>query len=170
MPNLLPIKPFQETLNAGMCGPASLKMVLAFYGIEVEEGEIAGRMHASADLGVTAEDLARVAQEFGLEASIRNEASFDDIGHLLEHNAPPIVDWFTVGRHDYPEEIAVPDGHYSVVVGLDENYIYLQDPEIGGMRKLTRDAFERVWFDFDGEFITPETLIVRQLIAIYKKQ
>lgn len=170
MLNLLPVKPFQETLNAGMCGPASLKMVLAFYGIEAEESDLAIRMHASADLGVTAEDVVRVVQEFGLEASIRNKASFDDIGHLLEHNVPPIVDWFTSGRHDYPEEIAVPDGHYSVVVGLDDTHIYLQDPEIGGMRKLTRDAFERVWFDFDGEFITPEKLIIRQLLAVYPKK
>ncbi len=28
MKKILNVKPFQETLNAGMCGPASLKIVL----------------------------------------------------------------------------------------------------------------------------------------------
>ena len=34
MDNLLPVKPFQETLHAGMCGPASLKMILGYYEME----------------------------------------------------------------------------------------------------------------------------------------
>ena len=34
---LLDVKPFQETLNADMCGPASLKIVLEYYGINKSE-------------------------------------------------------------------------------------------------------------------------------------
>ena len=34
----LKIKSFQETLNAGMCGPASLKIVFDYYG--VKKGEV----------------------------------------------------------------------------------------------------------------------------------
>lgn len=76
------------------------------------------------------------------------------------------MNWFTRGRSDYPDS-AVADGHYSVVAGLDEDYIYLQDPEIGDIRKFTRDDFMRVWFDFIGETIQPNELIIRQLIAIH---
>jgi len=39
MSNLIPVKPFQETLHAGMCGPASLKMVLDYYVMEKTEKE-----------------------------------------------------------------------------------------------------------------------------------
>ena len=60
------------------------------------------------------------------------------------------------------------EGHYSVAVGLDDENVYLQDPEIGALRVFTRRDFMRVWFDFRGEYIKPEELIVRQLIAIYK--
>ena len=56
----------------------------------------------------------------------------------------------------------------SIVSGLDDQYIYLQDPEIGMLRKIKRDDFMRVWFDFEGEYLEPEELIVRQLIAIHK--
>lgn len=78
-----------------------------------------------------------------------------------------IVDWFSRGRADYPED-EVADGHYSVVVGLDAGHIYLQDPEVGRVRKIARDDFMNVWFDFTGERIEKwEEMIVRQIIAIY---
>ena len=38
---LLAVKPFQETLNVGYCGPAILKMVLQYYGIDKSEKELA---------------------------------------------------------------------------------------------------------------------------------
>lgn len=53
-------------------------------------------------------------------------------------------------------------------VGLDDKFIYLQDPEIGKIRKIKRSDFMRVWFDFKGEYLKPNELIVRQLIAVYK--
>lgn len=37
----LDLKPFQETLRAGMCGPASLKIILDYYGISKTEKELA---------------------------------------------------------------------------------------------------------------------------------
>ena len=76
------------------------------------------------------------------------------------------MDWFTRGHTDYPLS-AVPDGHYSIVIGLDARFIYLQDPEIGKLRKLTRNDFFRVWFDYSGEFLaSPRQMIIRQLIAV----
>jgi predicted double-glycine peptidase len=55
------------------------------------------------------------------------------------------------------------------VAGLDNKYVYLQDPEIGKIRKLKREYFMMVWFDFKGKYIKPNELIIRQIIAIYKK-
>ena len=56
----------------------------------------------------------------------------------------------------------------TVVMGLDDNFIYLQDPELGAMRKIERNNFMRVWFDFKGEYLKLDELIVRQIIAIHK--
>ena len=80
---------------------------------------------------------------------------------------PVIVNWISRGRVDYPES-ETPDGHYSVVVGLDQNNIYLQDPELGHLRTLSRYDFMWVWFDFAGDYITSWDDL-RQLIAIYNK-
>ena len=168
MPNLLPVKPFQETLHAGMCGPASLKMVLDYYGVDKTEKELAELCGTDPDLGTSDEGIKRAAESLGFKVEIHNNSTFDDIQRWLDKKVLVIVNWFTRGRIDYNDS-EVPDGHLSVVVGLDDENIYLQDPEIGSLRKIAKDDFMKVWFDFTGEYITSwEEMILRQIIAIYK--
>jgi len=166
----LPVKPFQETLHAGYCGPASLKMVLNYFGLEKGEEEVAERCGRDVKLGTNDAALKKAAEEYGFHVEIQNEASFADIQAWLNKKVPVIVNWFTRGRADY-DDSHVPDGHYSVVVGLDDKNIYLQDPEIGNLRTISRDDFLRVWFDFSGDHITGwKDLIVRQVIAVYPER
>ena len=168
MPNLLPVNSFQETLRAGMCGPASLKMVLSYYGVEKTEKELAELCGTNSDLGTSAEGLKRAAEQLGFTVEVKNNSTFDDIQQWLDKNIPVIVNWFTRGRIDYADS-EIPDGHLSVVVGLDDQDIYLQDPETGGLRRIARDDFMKVWFDFVGErIISWDGIIIRQLIAIHK--
>lgn len=165
---MLNIKPCQEKLGAGYCGPAVLKMVLEYYGIAKTEEELAQLAGTTLELGTDDMASQRVLEGFGLKVTIQNESSFDDIQSWLDKKVPVIVDWFSRGRADYPDS-AVPDGHYSIVVGLDKEFIYLQDPEIGALRKITRDDFLKVWFDFRGQQITSwDQMIIRQLIAVEK--
>ncbi len=165
-PNLLPVKPFQETLHQGMCGPASLKIIFDYYGVEKTEKEIA-KMCGTTKLGTGYKPMKRVAESLGFKVERKNNSSFKDIESWLNKKVPIIVDWFTRGRGDYDDSM-VADGHLSVVVGLDSKFIYLEDPEIGKLRKIDRDDFMKVWFDFSGKYINPKELIIRQIIAIYK--
>lgn len=164
---LLRLKSVQETLHSGLCGAASLLIVLDYYGIDKSETELAGLLGVDSESGTDAGAIKRVAEIFGLKVVIKNGSNFEDIEDWLDKKVPVIVDWFTRGRNDYSES-EIADGHYSVVAGLDEKYIYLQDPEIGKIREIKRDDFMRVWFDFEGLYIGPENLILRQIIAIYK--
>ena len=165
--DLLPVKPFQETLFKSMCGPASLKMVFNYYGIEKSEEEIARLAGTTEDLGTDEESIKKVAESLGFKVEIKNESSFEDIQNYLNKKIPVIVNWLTRGRIDY-DDSQVPDGHYSVAVGLDDEFIYLQDPEIGKLRKIERDDFMKVWFDFKGKYIKPDELIIRQIIIIHQ--
>ena len=167
MKKMIKVKPFQETLGASMCGPASLKIVLGYYGLDKSEKELAQLCKVDKNLGVDDEKIKRSAEALGFKVRIKNNGSFKDIEKWLDKNVPVIVNWFTKGRQDYSES-EVADGHYSVVIGLDEKYIHLQDPEIGKIRKLKREDFMRVWFDFKGEYMRSDELIIRQLIAIFK--
>lgn len=165
---LLQVKPFQETLHGSFCGPAVIKMVLEYYGIEKTESKIALLTNKDDELGISDQDIKRVLESFNLKVEIKNFASFDDIQAVLDKNAPVIVDWMTRGRADY-EVDEVPDGHYSVVCGLDEENIYLQDPEVGRMRTIPKEDFIRVWFDFTSDHIEKwDDMIIRQMIVVYK--
>ena len=164
---ILKIKPFQETLGSSMCGPASLKIVLQYYGMDVKEKELAKIAEWNKDLGIDDKGIEKTAKSFGLKVKIKNNSNFKDIEKWLEKKVPVIVNWFTRGRKDYADS-DIADGYYSVVAGLDDKFIYLQDPEIGKIRKLRKDDFMKVWFDFKGEYVKQEELIIRQIIAIYK--
>jgi ABC-type bacteriocin/lantibiotic exporter with double-glycine peptidase domain len=166
-PKFLKAKPFQETLNNGYCGPASLKIVLDYYGINKTEKEIAKMAGWNKTLGIDDKEIKKAAEMLGFRVKVKNNSNYRNIQNWLDKGVPVIVDWFTRGRSDYSDS-AVPDGHYSVVVGLDDKFIYLQDPEIGKIRKLKKEDFITVWFDFSGKYIKPSGLIIRQIIAIYK--
>ncbi|QQS38518.1 C39 family peptidase [Candidatus Woesebacteria bacterium] len=165
---MLDVKSFQETLGGGYCGPASLKIVLNYYGMKKSEKELAKLCNRDADLGTDDKSMKKAAESLGFRVEIKNESNFDDILGWLKKGVPVIVNWFTRGRYYYPED-EVADGHYSVIIGLDETSIYLQDPEVGRVRKIKREDFYRVWFDYTSNFIEKwEDLIIRQIIAIYK--
>jgi ABC-type bacteriocin/lantibiotic exporter with double-glycine peptidase domain len=164
---ILKVKPFQETLHADMCGPASLKIVLEYYGVNKSEDELAQLCKVKKGWGVDDKGIKLAAEKLGFKVKIKNNSSFKDIEKWFKKEVPIIVDWFTKGRTDYGDS-STADGHYSVVMGLDDNFIYLQDPELGAIRKIERNNFMRVWFDFKGEYLKPNELILRQIIAIYK--
>ncbi len=165
---LLSVKPFQETLHGGYCGPASLKIVTDYYNLDISEAELSQMCNRQVGLGVDAKSIKQAAEKLGFKVEVKNNSKFNDLQKWLEKGVPVIINWFTRGRYDYPED-EVADGHYSVVAGLDDNFIYLQDPEVGRTRKIARDNFYRVWFDFSSDHIEKwSEMIVRQLIAIYR--
>jgi len=164
---MLRIKPFQETLNSGYCGPASLKILLSYYGIEKSEKELAKLCKTKKGLGTKSKEIERAAKRFGFKVRIKDNSNFKDIERWLNKKVPVIVDWFTRGGSDY-DDCNIATSHYSVVEGLDDKFIYLQDPEIGKIRKLEREDFMMVWFDFTGRYIKPSELVIRRIIAIYR--
>jgi len=168
MKKFIKIKPFQETLFMSMCGPASLKIALSYYGIDKSERELAKMLNWNKESGINDADILRVAKQLGFQTKLKRNSNFADIEKWLDKKAPVIVNWFTRGRSDYSDS-EIAEGHYSVVSGLDDNHIYLQDPEIGKVRKIKRDDFLKVWFDFPGKYIKPGELDVRLSISIYRK-
>jgi ABC-type bacteriocin/lantibiotic exporter with double-glycine peptidase domain len=154
---MLEIKPYEQT-KSGYCGPASLKMVLDFYGIKKTEKDLAKITGASMKEGMAVDGFKKAAEFFNLKIIVKDFADFRDIEFYLKKKIPVIVGWFLID-----------DGHYSVVVNLDKDYIYLADPEAGKIKKLKRDIFKRVWFDFAGSYLRKKNdIIIRRMIVFYK--
>jgi ABC-type bacteriocin/lantibiotic exporter with double-glycine peptidase domain len=151
----LNVKPFDQT--KGLCGPASLKMVLRYFGEEYTEDELKNLSGATKSDGVGAEYLVATARELGYDAWIEDNASIDDLAKYVHDGTPVIVDWFSTD-----------DGHYSVVVEIDKEKqeIKLQDPEIRQLRTMPIETFKNVWFDFDSKRPETDSFVVRRLIVI----
>ena len=65
---LLDVKPFQETLNADMCGPASLKIVSEYYGINKSEDELSQLCKFKERLGADDKGIKSAAEKVGLQS------------------------------------------------------------------------------------------------------
>ena len=77
---------------------------------------------------------------------------------MLDNKIPVIIDWFSTD-----------DGHYCVAVNIDKKNIYMQDPELGDIRKMDLETFKRVWFDFTGNFLkSKDQMVIRRMIVIQK--
>lgn len=155
---------FKQT--RAMCGPACLKIVFAFFGRRVSEKQIARACRSTLKNGTTGTNLVRGARKFEFMGKVSDRSSFRTIAKWLDRGVPVIVDWMSTvptrgGRH------AMACGHYSVVCGLEKDYIVLQDPAIGGQRRVLRKTFLKVWFDFKNVFPKQaDDLVIRRLIIV----
>lgn len=141
----------------GYCGPSSLRAVLLYYGQDVSEKNLATMMALDVD-GVTSSAIVSTAQKLRYEAFLHNNSTFEDVQKWLDAKVPLIVDWFSDD-----------DGHYSVLIGLDEHYVHLMDPqEDAECIAIPREKFENLWFDFD-ETSQHKGLYQKQLIVVYPK-
>lgn len=161
------IKPLGQ--RNGGCGPASLRAVFNYWGFSFSESEIAEIAGTSEDKGTTKEGLTRAAEHFGFNAFAEENASLDDLRDYIKQEIPVIVAWFSKD-----------DGHYSVVVDIDKDNkgnIFLADPALkkpflyGNTRKMSCRKFQRLWFDFPGDYIKePKDLILRLIIVATPKE
>ncbi|MBI2668828.1 C39 family peptidase [Candidatus Woesearchaeota archaeon] len=152
---MIPVKPFRQ--KQGLCGIACLKMVLEFYGLKKSERELAKLAQASA-AGVNAEQLVKIVRKLRFRAQVKDFCTLSDIRYFMKRKIPVIVDWFSAD-----------EGHYSVVVRINRENIFLQDPELGQLRAMRKKTFKRVWFDFPGDFLrSKEDMVVRRMIVIKK--
>jgi len=157
---MIKLKPFRQT--PGLCGPASLKMVMDYYGVSVSEAEIAKAAGATREKGTSIKGLIKAAKHSGFKTFLKKNSSLKDLEYFLNKKIPVIVDWFDED-----------DGHYSVVVDIDKKKVVLMDPALRKLliyirrRVFPRETFFRVWFDFPGKFIkNPKDLVLRLMLVV----
>jgi len=162
MTKKLGVKLIEQT--PGFCGPASLKMVLDYFGVKKSLHDLAKMSHtppACKVAGASGKNLLAAAKKLGFSGLMKNWANFNDIRQYVEkRQIPVIISWFS----GY-------ESHFSVVVKIDEKDIYFLDPEYETLRKMSLKRFEKIWFEFEGGFHGAKPkLIVRRIIAIYPKK
>jgi ABC-type bacteriocin/lantibiotic exporter with double-glycine peptidase domain len=136
MAKILPVPHFRQ--SPGLCGASALRAALAYWGQEHTEQELAELSGSDPDIGVEAPGLVEAAKKIGFNGFYHDDADLDDLARYLDLGLPVIVNWWSED-----------EGHFSVVVGMDDKYVYMVDPEKNvHYSRVSIDDFSRNWFDF----------------------
>ncbi len=154
---MLKIKPYKQSAYY-LCGPASLKMILSYYGVDKSEKIIAKQTSTTSKIGCAHQNLIKYAKKLGFKAYFKDNFSIKNLESLINKKIPVIIDWFSLKG----------EGHYSVIIGITDNKIIYIDPYDGKIMKIHKQDFLFRWFDFIG-FPSKKSLVLRRVIVVYKE-
>ena len=155
---MLKIKPFKQKPSS--CGPASLKMVLGYYGVTKSEKELGRLSGCTKAHGTKTKGLLKAAKHSGFTGFIKDFSDIKDIRHYVtKKKIQVIVNLFSVS-----------EGLSRGVAGIDKEKIYLEDPEFGRMRSMLLNDFKAVWFDFSSPWLKSKSdLVIRRMPVVVPK-
>jgi predicted double-glycine peptidase len=152
------------------CGAAALQAVLGYWGRDIGEEDMVELLNTDSDSGTYPDDIIRVAHQMGFEAKYRENLTLADIETSLRVGVPVMVDcqaWRSVSEYNESWADEWGNGHWMVVIGLDENNVYFEDPYILGRRGfMTRQEFLARWHNMRGLDDTDMVKQVHMGIAI----
>jgi predicted double-glycine peptidase len=131
------------------CGASALQAVLSYWGKDVDEAELMELMHTNPEVGTNPEDIIRGARSLGFNAELKEHLSLDEVERRTA-NGDPMIALGQVWRSHKDGASSVADewdnGHYIVVLGVDKDYVYFQDPYVRMSKAFVpRKSFEEHW-------------------------
>jgi len=139
------------------CGPICLRMIIDYFGIKISELKLV-KLCKTDSHGSRAVNIIKAAKSLGLKGFVKDFCEIKDLrNYVVKKKWPVIVAWFSDD-----------DTHYSVVVGLDNDNVYLADPEENHIKKIKINIFRRLWFDFTNVLEKKEDIVIRRIIVIHK--
>jgi predicted double-glycine peptidase len=150
-PRLLPV-PIISQATPWTCGAASLMAALIYFGaFDDTESRLDTDLGATPEQGVAPLRIAAEARALGLAADVQTGLTLADLAADLDGGALVIVALQAWPPHPTPDPaLGWENGHYVVIVGLDESRVYAMDPSVRtGYAYLPRDELIRRWHDYD---------------------
>lgn len=145
--------PYQRQQHDRWCGPATLAMVLAYYGCIIQQRDIASEVMRG-DLSF-ADDLSSYAARYGFEVfrlcGMDDNLAISKLRELLDDGIPPIVI-----QHPLPGD---NDGHFRVVIDVKNKSTVVHDPKYGSRRRYRKQEFLQLW-KADGPPIEDDNIII----------
>ena len=129
---------------------------MSYWGKNVDERELMKVLQTTSEEGTYPENIVRGAQALGFEAEARDHLSLEEVEQFTAGGAPMIAlvqAWRS--EKGAPDSAAEEwdNGHYIVVLGVDNDYVYFEDP-YARMSKafMPRDTFVDHWHQvMDGD-------------------
>ena len=136
------------------CGAAAMQAVLGYRGRDIGEEDIREMLNTNEVSGTYPDDIIRVAKALGLQAEYKENMSMADLENYVAEGIPVIVDcqaWRSVSQYNESWADTWNNGHWLVVIGIDENNVTLEDPYILGDRGImSREEFLARWHNVRG--------------------
>ena len=136
------------------CGAAALQAVLSYYGIDKRERALMDMLKTTEEAGTSPDNIVRVAKELGLQADPRENLTYEDLIKAYREAVPVICAiqaWTDAppGKRNWTSDWE--DGHYVIVIGADEQFVYVEDPSLLGSRGvIPKQEFLDRWHDYTG--------------------
>jgi predicted double-glycine peptidase len=147
-PHLNPV-PLIRQATPYTCGVASLESILAYYGQEWREDKLAQELKADPENGTDYHEIMRFARERGLQVEAAENMTLDDLRRAAGQDRPVMVAIQAWSDHPEAYTDGWEDGHYSIVVGVDDKNVYLMDPStIGNYTFIPIPEFLARWHDY----------------------
>jgi hypothetical protein len=139
--------PYESQLNARACGAAALCMVYRSFGLECTQAEIWRRIAQPGPWGLDRTNTRVLCAD----------ALSRGLGALVVRASEP---WQTLTSGtirgirlilNHRVNTTKPEGHYTVLVGVDDRDAILHDPQSGPSRYLTRSELLELWRQDHGQ-------------------
>ncbi len=125
----------------GLCGPASLRILLSHFNKNYSEEDLAKLTDANKDYGAEHDGLIKGVKALGGFVFEKENGTIDELRYFVkEQKLPVLIDWFD------------KDGdHYSVIANITDKHIIIVDPASKVVkRQLDIKDFPQIWFGFVG--------------------
>ncbi|MCX6672680.1 MAG: C39 family peptidase [Methanothrix sp.] len=136
------------------CGAAALQAVLGYWGRDIGEEDLREMLNTNEESGTYPDDIIRVASALDLQAEYKENMTMKNLENYVAQGIPVIVDcqaWRSVSQYNESWADTWYNGHWLVVIGIDEGNVTLEDPYLLGDRGfLPREEFEARWHNVRG--------------------
>jgi len=135
------------------CGASALQSVLAYWGKDVDEHELMALMGTTEEEGTYPDKMVHAARALGFEAEAREGLTLDEVREFTESGHPMIAlgQVWRSQKSNKPVEDEWDAGHYITVLGVDDEYVYFQDPYVRMCKAfVSRRVFEDHWHQVMG--------------------
>ncbi len=134
------------------CGAAALAAILHYWRVfSGSETELFIPLGTTQNDGTAPDSIVRVAKSFGLSAEEKTRMTLDDLELAHKSGSTVILNiqaWKDKGSS--PWSLTWENGHYVVLVGLDENFIYVMDPSVSAQYGyIPHKEFLERWHDYE---------------------
>ncbi len=130
-----PLFPVRQT--PGLCGPATLKILLQHHDKEYSEDELVKLCKVTPNTATSHDKIVDGAKAVGGTVETKTNARIEDLRHYIEDDIPVMVGWQDKGGD-----------HYGVIYEIGKRKVFMMDPETeSGIRILPIEDFQAAWHD-----------------------